>query len=146
MGTTEPYCLALVLCEYAHQDSATGKWTLVNTFSVSSSEEFPFETQFYVYGVFTEVTGQTRFTWRIVDAKADIIQLEEEPFEYTYPELVGDVPGPLHEVEFAVQMRPSFPRPGVYHCELWINGQLAIARRLLVVQPGEIQRARSQQL
>ena len=132
----EPYCLAMVLCDSVHRDAATGKFTLLGTFSTLFAQEFPTAARFFVYCAVTDGVGLLPLRLRIVDAGFGIAESEGDP-----PGVVLDVEqevdfdDPLAVNELAIRMEVSLPKPGLYHCELLVNSDVLMSRRILAAKP-----------
>lgn len=126
----EPYCLAMVLCDAAHRDATTGKFTLLGTFSTFSARDFPAKLKFCIYFAVTDGMGPTDITARLVNADSLLTDEEEVVFEVTMQGL--DFQSPLVVFESAVQVECAVPANGLYHCELYAGQSLLMSRRLLV--------------
>jgi hypothetical protein len=131
----EPYCLAMVLCDAVHRDGATGKCTLLGTFSTVASRDYPTDIEFSVYFAITDGNGPTKVTFRFVDAKSGIAPNDSSS------ELSCEPPGgidlnlksPLVVVEGTIHVKIRLPLPGLYHCELYAGDELLMSRRLLAM-------------
>ena len=132
----EPYCLAMVLCDSVHRDAATGKFTLLGTFSILFAQEFPTLAQFSVYFAVTDGIGTMPIRLRIVDAEFGITESEEQA-----PDIVIEMEqevkfdDPLAVNEIAMGLQVPIPKPGLYHCELLVNGVVLMSRRMLAAKP-----------
>jgi len=131
----EPYCLAMVLCDGVHRDAATGKSTILGTFSALGAKEFPARVLFWVYFAVTDALGPTTLRLRIVDASSGIANGSGEDASMV-PEASWDhdFEDPLMVLEVGAQIDTVLPKPGLYHCELWARNDLLMSRRLLAVQ------------
>ena len=128
-----PYCLAMVLCEAAHRDSATGKITILGTFSEFVCPRYPAQVNFVVYYAITDGLGKTALSIRLVDAKTDLVY---QPGDHGVvfkagAEVVFD--NPLEVQEGTVGFITNLPAEGQYHCALWANNELLMSRRLLAI-------------
>jgi len=131
----EPYCLAMVLCDAVHQDTTTGKFTILGTFSTVGAEEFPASIRLCVYYAVTDGLGPTTLRLRIVDARngiadgprdgEDVVFSASQEFDFATPLLV---------LEAVVCTPVELPQPGLYHCELWAGDELLMSRRLLALE------------
>lgn len=131
---SEPYCLAMVLCDAAHRDPATGKWTILGTFSTVGSQQYPTQIQMCAYWSITDVVGSIDLTLRLVDS-ADLFSDETKPvFEHM---MQLDSPSPLAAIEGVMLVRTVLPKPAVYHCELLDGDNLLMSRRLVAIEPPE---------
>jgi hypothetical protein len=136
----EPYCLAMLLCDAIHQDLATGKHTLLGTFSTVTAAEFPAHIHLCVYFAITDGLGKIPLKLRIVDAETDIAG-NAESAAWESPELEVNFPDPLMVCESTVSNIPVIlPKAGVYFCELYSGTTLLMSRRLLALGPGEVEK------
>ena len=131
----EPYCLAMVLCDGIHRDAATGKFTILGTFSTFFARQFPAQAQLVVYFAVTDGLGPTTLRLRIVDAEFEIANSGEEPGKAIY-EMQQEITfeSPLVVMESAWGLKTVLPNPGLYHCELFAGDDLLMSRRMLAVQ------------
>ena len=128
----EPYCLAMVLCDGAHRDATTGKFTILGTFSTFQAQRYPTNVEFTVYSALTDGLGPTEIKLRLVDAKSGIAENDDKPlFE---GKLKFDFQGPLMVLESALPINAELPAAGIYHCELYANDSLVMSRRLLAIE------------
>lgn len=133
---TDPYCVAMVLCDAAHRDPATGKVTLLGTFSNVFAAAFPAKIRLCVYCAITDGFGPTTIRLQIVDAKAPTVDATHEGEDPNRVFLIKselDIESPLAVIETALGIETVLPSPGVYHCELWAGNSVLMARRLTAV-------------
>ena len=131
----EPYCLAMVLCDGCHRDAATGKFTILGTFSTFVAREFPAQAQLAVYFSVTDGLGPTVLRLRIVDAEFGIVNSGKEPGQVICQmEMEVSFEDPLVVMESAWGIKTDLPKPGLYHCELFAGDDLLMSRRMLAVQ------------
>jgi hypothetical protein len=123
----------MVLCDGIHRDAATGKFTLLGTFSTLLAQEFPAKAHFFVYSAVTDGLGKMPVRLRIVDAGCGIAQSEEAGRNVAEEEVNVEFPDPLAVHELSIEVHASLPKPGLYHCELLVNRCLLMSRRMLVV-------------
>ena len=97
----EPYCLAMVLCDGVHCDPATGKHTLLGTFSTVGAPEFPAPVKFCIYFAITDLIGDLELTFRLVNS-ASIADENAEPV-FQIP-LTVQSPSPLAVCEGTVSI------------------------------------------
>ena len=128
----KPYCLAMVLCDAVHRDSSTGKFTILGTFSRLNGSAFPVRARFCVYFSITDARGSVPLGVRIVDSAAQMADDKDGGVIFTsdLPSLQLD--NPLMIVDGVCGIRVDFPKPGVYHCELFSGNEDLMARRLIV--------------
>lgn len=128
----QPYCLAMVLCDGVHCDRTTGKCTLLGTFSTVASNSYPASFVLAVYFALTELQGRHTLTFRIVDSH-ELFQDDAHPILSANAGIEADDPLGVHEGHLGIQF--ALPKPGVYHCELLIEDDVLMSRRLLAVGP-----------
>ena len=129
----EPYCLAMVLCDGIHRDAATGKFTLLGTFSTITAAQYPANIHFFVYFAVTDGLGRVAIRLRIVDAKEGLSGERESTEVFSSPPSEMDFSDPLMVFEVAALIQTKLPNEGLYHCELFAGDQLLMSRRLLAV-------------
>jgi len=136
----EPYCLAMVLCDNVHRDGATGKCTLLGTFSALHPRTLPAKVRFCVYAEVTDGTGEVEFVLQIVESRSLLDDSGDEPFVWRPPpESLPKVNlrDPLAVLQLTCLCSMELPKAGQYHCELLANGTLLMARRIVVFPPRE---------
>lgn len=127
----------MVLCDGIHRDVATGKHTILGTFSTFAADEFPAVLHFWVYFAITDGIGPTELQLRIVDASCGIANSNNENDGIIFrakPLLSINIEDPLMVIEGATFIQIPLPSPGLYHCELLANETLLMSRRLLAIQ------------
>jgi hypothetical protein len=90
------------------------------------SNEYPTEFTFFVYAAITELEGPCTVGVRLVDS-----EFESDPKIVTAPPI--DVESPLAVLELAFGIKANLPKPGEYHCELLVNEELVMARRIIAI-------------
>lgn len=130
----EPYCLAMVLCDNVHRDAATGKFTILGTFSTIGAQVYPLPIQFFVYFAVTDGHGDFPVRLRIASATTDISGEASDQIE-VFNQKLGDMhfPSPLAVIESVAVVQMLLNQPGHYHCELHVGEKLLMSRRLLAV-------------
>lgn len=127
---SDPYCLAMVLCDAVHRDPATGKSTILGTFSTVGAREFPAPIRLCVYWAITDAMGEVELTFRLVNAK-DILDDAVEPvFSLLFP-IVSPSPLSVNEGHFGLEAK--LPEQAVYHCEMLAGNNLLMSRRLVAI-------------
>jgi hypothetical protein len=128
---TVPPCM--LFCDSVIVDQATGKITLVGTYSAVSATSFPSPPMdIHIYVQVTSFIGKSEF--RLVCVEASAANLEEV-FSASYP---VHFRGKLHVEQLHLALRQfQFPRPGEYVFELWCEGQCLADRRLSVRSKGD---------
>ena len=106
----------MVLCDGVHRDAATGKFTILGTFSTFFAREFPAQAQLAVYFSVTDGLGPTTLRLRIVDAEFGIVNSDEESGK-TICEMEQEITfeSPLVVMESAWGLKTVLPKPGLYH-------------------------------
>jgi len=128
---SEPYCLALVLCDAVHTDVSTGKRTILGTFSTIGALAYPVNVRLAVYYAVTDAKGEFCLTFRIVDSK----QLFDDDMEPVFAlEINGNSPNPLAVIEGVIATPIQLPSEGVYHCELLVGDDVLMSRRLVALK------------
>ena len=130
----EPYCLAMVLCDSVYRDSTTGKCTILGTFSAFQASSFPSSLRFCIYFAVTDGIGPARFKIRLVHSDS-LLDESDEAIEFTLPEV--QIESPLAVNESFVLIQTVLNRPGQYHCELYVNDEPLMTRKLLVLGPDD---------
>lgn len=130
----DPYCLAMILCDAVHRDPATGKHTILGTFSTVGAKEYPTTLRFGVFFAITDGHGDFELRFRLVDAKDVLSDTAEPVFEVSAP---ARFETPLMVIEGSLRVTATLASPGVYHCEMLANENLLMSRRLVAIQPGE---------
>jgi hypothetical protein len=126
----------MVLCDYVHRDPATGKHTILGTFSTLGAQVFPAKVSFAVYFAITDGLGPTQLRVRLVDAVSGLADAPEGDGGEPVFEVSGefDFESPLLVLEGAMRFQTDIPRPGLYHCEMWAGDELLMSRRVLATQ------------
>ncbi len=137
---SDPYCLAMVICDHIHADPATGKFTLLGTFSSLVAEKYPARLDASIYISLTDVDGPRKQVLRLVHSDHLVDQAIEPVFE-----LEVDFPScdnPVAVLESVIQINVDLPKPGLYHFELFIGDDLVMSRRLLAVTMEQMEEGR----
>lgn len=124
----EPYCLAMVLCDAVHKDPATGKSTLLGTFSTFGSVSYPAPLAMAIYFSLTDGQGTHEINVRLINSKHIIDDQVESVFEANVP---MDFPDPLVVIEGSIGSQFLIPEPGVYHCEILCGQEVLMSRRII---------------
>lgn len=133
---SEPYCVALVLCDAVHTDPTTRKNTILGTFSTVETDRLPAKIAISVYWAITECEGTINLRFQIVHASAIADDMVEPEFTLDLP--VINSPSPLVVIEGQLSAKPvELSRRGVYHCELYADDVLLMSRRLVVYSEEE---------
>jgi len=127
----------MVLCDGIYRDVATGKHTILGTFSTFAAGQFPAVLHFWVYFAITDGIGPTELQLRIVDSSRGIADgiIENDGIIFRAKPLLSiNIEDPLMVIEGTTYIQIPLPSPGLYHCELLANETLLMSRRLLAVQ------------
>ena len=73
-----PYCLAMVICDAAHRDPATGKFSILGTFSSLASPSYPSLIRFVVYFAVTDGIGLVALRLQLIEADVGLIDAQNE--------------------------------------------------------------------
>jgi hypothetical protein len=126
-----PYPLAIVICDALHMDPATGKKTILGTFTAFQSTVFPFKSgQMVVYLALTDGRGKIPFELRLVRVDNED---GDQPAIFT---ATGELEciDPLAVMEIGLGMKGiEFPSPGEYRFQFYACGDFVIERRLVVI-------------
>lgn len=125
----EPYCLAMVLCDSVYQDPATGKFTLLGTFSTVGAKNFPTKTRFCVYCAVTDGLGKSEIKLKLVHAKKG--KEADDKMIFETPAIEIEFPSPIAVIEGVMKIEADLPNEGVYICELFAGNDLLMSRRLV---------------
>jgi len=127
-----PIALTLVVCDGAHRDPATGKWTLLGLFNSIRAPEFPVtHAHMVVYLALTEAAGKLTLRFQIVDSEEseDPIATVDAELQVDNPRVVADLVIPIREV--------TFPAAGEYRLQVFAARQFLLERRILVIGPSD---------
>jgi hypothetical protein len=126
----QPVGLAMVVCDAVWRDPATGKHTLLGTFSALFARQFPLRwPMMAVYCAVTECRGKVPVSIRIIDTNE-----ERDPVAVSPGEI--DLDDPLGVVEMVHMLgNLVFPEPGEYRVQLFADETLIVERRLVVTHP-----------
>jgi hypothetical protein len=125
----------MVLCDGVYRDAATGKFTILGTFSIFFAREFPAQAQLVVYFAITDGLGPTTIRLQIVDAEFGIANSGQQSGKMVFEKKQEiSFESPLVVMESAWGFKTDLPKPGLYHCELLAGDDLLMSRRMLAVQ------------
>ena len=133
----DPYCLAMVLCDIAHRDPATNKYSILGTFSSYASSAYPAQVGLCVYYSITDGLGPTTVRLQLIDSECgylDAANEEAAPGRIFGIKFEIDMQSPLAVFEGAVGIMAVIPKPGLYICELWAGSVLLMSRRLAAIE------------
>jgi len=124
-----PYPLAMVVCDYIHNDPGTGKAFLLGCFSVIQAREFPATHPcLALYVSVTNGRGTVPFKVQLVDVneERDPIWMVEDEMEFPDPRVEAELYFHLINLNFA--------EPGEYRFQLFACNEFLMERRILVVK------------
>jgi hypothetical protein len=124
-----PVVLNMVICDGAHRDLGTGKWSLLGIFSSVTSSAFPTtHPQMIAYIALSRAFGRVPLRFQIVpaDRKDEVLYTGEAELTVTDPVPVVDLVIAARSV--------NFKRPGEYLLQLFSQGQFLAERPILVMQ------------
>lgn len=120
------------LADLVWRDPATGKFTIIGTFSTIAARRFPTtHPSLAIYLALTDGRGPCRLQLRIVDA-SEAETLSEAEIEVQFRD-------PIQLIEFGVRLDNIwFPGPGEYRVQLAQGTEVLFERRLFVIGlPGD---------
>jgi hypothetical protein len=122
-----PIALTLLICDGAHRDPSTGKWTLLGLFNSIHARDFPItHPQLIAYLALTEARGTVPIRFQIVDtdeSESLLFHVDTE-LKVNDPRVVADVVIPIRDVKF--------PQAGEYRLQVYACNQFLIERRISV--------------
>ena len=126
-GIQKPYALAMVICDFIWRDLATGKCSLLGSFSFIAARNFPaVHPSLGVYAAITDGRGKIPIVFQVVD----VDEVEEPIFK---AESEVDFKDPRAVSEWILNIQGlSFPKPGEYRFQLFAGSEFLLERRLLV--------------
>lgn len=131
----KPTLQALVVADYVHTDSSTGKRTICGPFSAIAADTFGQGVTLafapWAYVVLTGLNGEYDFVLRYVDLKDNKLLMQSPTFRVKST-------SPLRNFELAIQI-PNLPllHPGVYALELYWKDELIGWIRIPVIKKSE---------
>lgn len=124
-----PVALALIVCDSVYREPATGKYTLLGTFSAIGGKDFPLvHDRLWIYVALTDGRGPTELSLRIVD-----VEEEREPVAHATFRIVLQDPRAVAEVTCELK-KLRFTAPGEYRVQLFSGQDPLMERRLLLRQ------------
>lgn len=128
---SDPYCLAMVLCDSVHHDPSTGKKTILGTFSTVVGSEWPTTIDFCIYNEVTDAVGEFVLSFQLVDSAHAFENSEDPIFKLDVP---LESPTPLAVVSGTMHAQGvEIAKAGVYHCELLCGDNVLMSRRLVAI-------------
>lgn len=132
LGQPPPIVQSMILADYIHRDTMTGKKFILGTYNNIVATKFPYpKPGLCVYLAITDSHGPTVLRMRIVD----VDDLEAPIHESAYPVELSD-PNQVYEMTFTTSV--VFPHSGHYRVQLFATGELLRELRLRVGTPQEI--------
>jgi hypothetical protein len=122
----------MVIADGVHRDPATGKFTIIGTFSAFFAQQFPARLQFTVYFAITDGIGPLVLSLRIVDSASLLDGADSSGVVYEFKTESIDLTSPLMVFEGVFGVQCNIPKPGLYHCELYADDSLLMSRRVIV--------------
>jgi hypothetical protein len=123
-----PIPLTLLVCDGAHRDPATGKWTLLGLFNSIQSGEYPSVHPFMIaYLAITDAHGKVPLRFQLVD-----LDESEPPLFLVDGEL--EVENPRFVAEMVIPIPPvTFRHGGEHLLQVYAHGQFLLERRILAL-------------
>jgi len=122
-----PFPLAMIICDAAHRDPATGKYSLLGCFSSVTARNFPAtHTSMSVYIAVSGIRGPTSVRLRVIDVEeeSDPIYIAEGMMDASDPKLVV-------ETDLTIK-GAQFPAAGEYRFQLFAGQVPLLERRIYV--------------
>ncbi len=119
-----PMVLGFLICDGAHRDPTTGKWTLFGLFNSIGGKEYPMRHPMMIaYLALTDVYGKLALRFELVDSDNDesIFAMNAE-LTVSDPRTMADLVVPFRDV--------VFPKQGEYRLQVFAGNQFLIERRL----------------
>ena len=128
-----PNALNMLICDGAHRDPGSGKWTLLGLFNSINSSGFPTShPQMVVYLALNNVNGKVPLRFQIVasDRKEEPLFKIEAELTVGDPRVVADLVVPIRGV--------TFTKPGDYLLQVFANNQFVTERVITAaLTPGQ---------
>lgn len=118
----------MLVCDAFYKDPATGKGTILGTFSSIGGTEFPLQVAgFTLFMSLTDAHGKVPLKIKVVDAadEGDAIAEVGVEVEFQDPIVVMDLIMSVGNI--------IFPSPGEYRLQLYGNDEFVVERRILIV-------------
>jgi hypothetical protein len=126
-SNTAPTVANLLVCDGAHRDPGSGKWTLLGLFNSINSKGFPItHPQMICYVAVTNVKGKMPLRLQIVASDR-----KDEVFYKVEAELTVNDPKGVAELVIPIQ-RVTFVRPAEYLLQVYGNNQFLGERSIIV--------------
>ncbi len=122
-----PMPLTLLICDAAHCDPSTGKWSLLGLFNSIHSVDFPcLHPELVAYLALTDANGKVALRFQIIDE-----QEIAEPLIVLDAELTADDPRQVAEI--VIPLRDVvFPSAGDYRLQVFGCRHFLLERRITV--------------
>ena len=122
-----PYTLAMVVCDQIYSDPATGKSSLLGTFTSVAAPSFPaIHPTMAIYVALTDGRGKCPLRIQLVD-----VDEEREPIFILKGEIEFADPRAVFEIPFQTPAF-QFPEPGEYRLQLFCGTEPLMERRILL--------------
>lgn len=123
----KPVLLAMIVSDKIVHEQETKKISLIGLFSTIHAESFPcVHSRMHIYAALTDYVGSAKCEIRFSDETGK--RIADLPPQYlNFPEKLAIV-----EITFAINNLP-LPKEGIYHFDLFIDGQ-PVGHRKFVVQ------------
>ncbi len=138
LGQPPPIVQSMILADYVHRDSMTGKKTILGTYNSIVSSKFPHHKPgLCVYLAITDTHGPFQLRLRIVEVDDQEAPIHESAYPVNLPD-----PNQVYEMTFTTSV--VFPAPGQYRVQLLVGGELLRELRLRVGSPQQMASAPSE--
>jgi hypothetical protein len=125
LGQPPPLVQSMILADYVHRDSMTGKRFILGTYNSIVSTKFPHGQPVCLFVAITDAHGLTLLRLRIVDVDEQFPPIHES----SYPVEIPD-PNQVYEMTFTTAV--IFPAPGDYRIQLLAGNETLRELRLRV--------------
>ena len=124
-----PYALAMILADMVYADPATGKVSILGSFSAIHAHSFPATYPLIaVYLALTDGRGQVPIRFRLVDADEGNVIFEHDAGQLQFLD-----PRAIMDLVIRIQ-NAAFPAPGEYRLQIWAESESIMERRLDLIQ------------
>lgn len=127
LGHPPPIVQSMILADYVHKDTITGKKFILGTYNSIVADRFPYaKSSLCVFLAITDTHGPTVLRMRVVDVDDQRVPIHES----SYP---VDLPNPNQVYEITFNTSAIFPSPGEYRIQLLVGNDVLRELRVRVV-------------
>lgn len=115
----------MIICDQVIREEGTKKISLVGLFNTIHAKSFPcVHPKMHIYIALTEFTGVANCELKFSDEANQIITQLKGPMNF--PDKLA-----IAEINFQINNLP-LPKPGLYHFDFFVEGQLMCHRKFMV--------------